>query len=105
MALVTLVVGLWEEAAFTINLIMSAAFLFQIDKRVYPSLLVAILKCMGTLPATILNGFLYRDLLILTVGGMCLIADLYYVYELWNNKTITPEKVQAKGCDDYESNN
>ena len=32
-----------------------------------------------TLSATILCGLLYRNLLILWLGGLCLLADIYYV--------------------------
>lgn len=93
MAISTLVFGLWAEAAFTINLIMSMAFLFRLDKQMYSSMLIAILKCIGTLPATILNGLLYDNTLILAIGGLCLIADVYYLFELLQRKTTLKEEI------------
>ena len=88
MATATLYAGFWEESAFIINFIMSVAFLFRMDKGIFCSLLIAILKCVGTLPATILNGMLNRNLLILTIGGLCLLADLLYIHDIMRTKKI-----------------
>lgn len=87
MAVIELGVGLWAEAAFAINLIMSVTFLFRLDKKTFVSLPIAVLKCLGTLPATILNGVLYKDGFVLAIGGLCLIADVYYIYDIWKQKT------------------
>ena len=83
MALFTFVADLWAETAFVINAIMSVVFLFRLDRQIHTSLSIAVLKCIGTFPATILNGILHKHLLILTIGGLCLLADLLYIYELW----------------------
>jgi len=91
MVLTTLGLSLWEVTAFTINLIMSVTFLFQLDKQVYPSVLIALLKCVGTLAATVLNGVVYRNYLILAIGGLCLFADLCYLYEIWKCKATANE--------------
>ena len=82
MAAVTLGANLWAYAAFVINLIMSVIFLFSLDKSMCPCLSIALLKCLGTSPATVLNGLIQRDLFILCVGGLCMIADLYYIFDL-----------------------
>lgn len=81
MAAITVGANLWAHAAFSINLIMSVAFLFGMDKRMYPSLFVALAKCVGTFSATILNGVLNRDYFILSIGGLCMIADLWYIFD------------------------
>lgn len=88
MSMATLVFGFWAETAFVINLIMSVFFLFQIDKQMHSSMLIALLKCIGTLPATILNGIIHGNYLILAIGGLCLIADVYYIYDIWKQKTV-----------------
>ncbi len=99
MAVATVGLGLWDVAAFAINLIMSVSFLFRLDKRVPILLSVAILKCLGTLPATILSGVLHTNILIITVGGLCLIADLWYIYEIWvNRKSIAFDKLAENGA-------
>ena len=82
MAAAVLGLGRWEETAFIINLIMSVLFLFPGSRQVYPSLPIAILKCLGTLSATFLHGIVQDDFLILTIGGLCLIADICYIYEV-----------------------
>ena len=86
MAAVTVGAGRWLEAAFSINLIMSVAFLYQTDQQVYRSAPIAFLKCIGTFAATILNGMIDRNLFALAIGGMCLIADVCYINDLWKNK-------------------
>lgn len=82
MMIFTLGLGLWKETAFLINLIMSVSYLFRIDKQIQLSLPIAILKCVGTLAATILNGVLLNDWFILLIGGLCFIADVYFIYEI-----------------------
>lgn len=94
MAGATLCAGFWEESAFVINLIMSVAFLFRVDRQIFRSLPIALLKCLGTLPAAILNGILYRNFFVLAIGGLCLFADLLYIYEiLKDHKTEINERV------------
>ena len=79
-AVPTLALNFWAETAFIMNFIMSVSFLFRIDKQMKQSLPIAILKCIGTLSATILNGVIYHDGFILLVGGLCLIADVLFIY-------------------------
>lgn len=86
MAVACLGLGKWSESAFVINLVMSIAFLFQWDKNVYPSIGIAILKCLGTAPATVLNGISRKDFLITLIGGLCLIADIFYIFEVMRSR-------------------
>lgn len=80
---VTCLLGYWIEIAFAINLIMSVLFLLNIDKTGYAySLSIAVLKCVGTLSATILYGLIYKNIFALSIGGMCLIADIIYIVGL-----------------------
>lgn len=82
MAIVTVFARLWSIVAFGINLFMSIAFVVQLDKQVHPSFVIALLKCIGTLAATVLNGIIMRDYVILLLGMLSLIMDLYYIIDL-----------------------
>ena len=81
MVLCTWMLGLWAETAFAINLIMSIFFLWSNHKRVFSSLTIAVLKFVGTLSATILNGIIHQDYIIVALGGLCFIADICYIIE------------------------
>lgn len=81
MALCAWVLGLWAETAFAINLIMSVFFLWSNRKRLFSSLTIAVLKLVGTLSATILNGVIYQNYIIVALGGLCFIADICYIVE------------------------
>lgn len=73
--------GEWEFSAFLINVIMSAAFVFRERKNIHApcSVMIATCKLIGTLAATILSGIIYWDPLILWLGGICFILDIYYL--------------------------
>lgn len=71
----------WEFSAFLINAIMSAAFIIRAHKDPGPwqSRFIAAGKLIGTLAATILNGIIYWNPLLLWLGGLCLLLDSYYL--------------------------
>ena len=73
--------GKWEFAAFLINLIMSMGFVLREHRNgnCPDSAIIAVMKLLGTLAATILCGLLNRSPLILWLGGLCFLADSYYV--------------------------
>ena len=86
----------WEISAFAINLTMSVSFVIRARKAPsnWTSLFIAITKLLGTLAATMLDGLLRRNALVLWLGGICMIFDIYYVYILTlrkegkNNETL-----------------
>lgn len=82
MSVFTMITGLWNLVAFGINLIMSITFVLRLDKQVHLSYIIAVLKCIGTLAATVLNGILIRNYGILLLGMLCLLADIYYIIDL-----------------------
>ena len=71
----------WGETSFVINAIMSAAFIWRIkvDKSSWTSYCVAINKLVGSLAATIGYGLIEKNILLLWIGGICLILDSYYL--------------------------
>ena len=71
----------WEVSAFLINIIMSVAFIVREERGedLYPSRVIAIAKMIGTLSATILNGIVFRNLVLLWLGGLCFIFDCSYL--------------------------
>jgi len=73
---------MWAYMAFLINAIMSALFLirFIMEPGLWVSIPIAIAKLKGTLAATILDGLMGRNLILLWLGGICLILDVCYVY-------------------------
>ena len=76
--------GYWEFAAFLINAIMSGLFILRAsrDHSPWTSSVIASAKLVGTLAATILNGVIFRNGVILWLGGLCLIFDSYYLMTL-----------------------
>lgn len=76
------VAGQWENSVFLINVVMSVEFLLRLgkDRSPWPSLGIAIAKLIGTLAATLLNGLIYPDPVVLWLGGICLLLDSYYVF-------------------------
>jgi hypothetical protein len=85
---VTRIQGAWEFSVFLINVIMSAEFLFRLSKdgSAWTSRPVAAAKLVGTLAATLLNGLIYPNRMVLWLGGICLFLDTYYVYRLFSNQ-------------------
>lgn len=71
----------WEFSAFLINAIMSAAFIVRASKSpgLRQSTVISIGKLIGTLAATILNGIIYWNPLLLWLGGLCFLFDCYYL--------------------------
>lgn len=88
-----LIGGFWKESVFLINLLMSALFLFKADTKVIDSISIAILKCVGTLAATILNGFIYANLIVVALGGFCFIADLCYICDVFAQRRSASAKI------------
>lgn len=84
--------GAWEFTAFAINAIMSAAFLLRENREedAPKSCLIAVTKLVGTLAATILNGIIWRNMLLLWLGGICLLFDGRYL-------AVCARKFQGKG--------
>lgn len=72
----------YEKIAFLINMIMSLLFLIRVYRNpadwISPE--IGILKLIGTLAATILNGIIYTNFAILYLGGICLAMDVNYLY-------------------------
>ena len=82
----------WLVSVFTINLLMSIEFFVALRaETIYPSILVALFKMIGTFAATILNGLVISDRFVLWIGGCCLILDIYYFVCLLQ-KEVTYEK-------------
>ena len=73
---------LW--VSFFINALMSALFVLRTRRGDHrgDSLIIAAGKLTGTLSASILNGLLYPNLLVLWLGGICFIFDSCYVWLL-----------------------
>ena len=71
----------WQLSVFIINFIMSTEFVYRInhDDCAWISISIAILKMIGTSAATLLNGIVDRNMLILWIGGLCFIVDIYYI--------------------------
>lgn len=82
--LLSRVAGQWENSVFLINVVMSAEFILRLEKDHAPwmSLGIAIAKLIGTFAATLLNGWIYPDSVVLWLGGICLLLDSYYVFRL-----------------------
>ncbi len=80
----------WTFLAFFMNLIMSIEFIFSFNKDAtkYSSRFIAITKLIGTLFATLLNGLMYKDQLILGIGGLCLILDIYFLMLLLSKRNL-----------------
>ena len=80
--------GGWLFSVFLINLIMSTEFIVRQhrDHTNWASLWIAVCKLAGTLSASILNGAMYRNALVLWLGGLCLLADIYYTILLLNER-------------------
>lgn len=80
--------GKWEFAAFLINAIMSAGFVLRLYRNdTFPeSVIIAGAKLVGTLAATILNGLIWWNPVLLWLGGLCLLLDGYYLISILNNK-------------------
>lgn len=70
----------WEFTAFLINAIMSLLFIIEEKQKTLKknSVIIAISKLVGTLAATILNGIIWWNPLILWLGGICFFFDCYY---------------------------
>jgi len=68
-------------SAFLSNVWMSVAFIWNCVRGIgqRASRLIAISKMLGTLCATLLEGVMYRNLLVLYLGGVCFLLDLYYL--------------------------
>ena len=71
----------WAQWAFAINLLISLAFIWRKvrDRSPWTSLWIACCKLIGTLAATIGDGLLNKNPIILWLGGLCLLADIYYI--------------------------
>ena len=82
------VAGQWKFSVFLINVLMSGDFIARLKKDHSPwtSHLVAITKLIGTLAATVLNGFIYFDTIVLWLGGICFLLDAYYLFLLFKLK-------------------
>ena len=67
--------------AFLDNVLMSALFVVRHfrDDSDWESPWIAWAKLVGTLCATVVYGILIRNYLVLWLGGLCLILDMYYV--------------------------
>ncbi len=78
----------WKSSVFVINLIMSVNFIVRMkrDQTHWTSNIIAVTKLLGTFSATVLNGLIYRNMLILWLGGLCLILDIYYMLLLRKEK-------------------
>ena len=72
--------GQWEFAAFLINAIMSTGFVLRTlqDGFYQGSIVIAAAKLVGTLAATILNGWIWWNPVLLWLGGLCFMLDGYY---------------------------
>lgn len=83
--------GGWQSSVFVDNIIMSSEFVYRRkrDNAFMPSRFIAVAKLIGTLAATILNGWLIRNMLVLWLGGLCFLLDLYYLILLFD---CDPEK-------------
>ena len=70
----------WEISAFVINLIMSVSFVIRLRKEYahWTSFFIAITKMIGTFAATLLDGILNGNAIVLWLGGLCLFMDVYY---------------------------
>lgn len=81
---------LWEISAFCINAVMSIAFLVRTytDHTLWTSITIATAKLVGTLAATILNGIILWNPLILWLGGLCLICDVFYLSRLMKSQGV-----------------
>lgn len=82
------VTGSWAQWAFGINLLMSVAFVWRKlrDNSPWTSRWIAICKLIGTLAVTIGEGALRRNPMILWLGGLCFMVDIYYFKLLSENK-------------------
>lgn len=80
----TRIAGKWEFSVFLINAIMSVEFIFRLEKddSCWTSYTIAVAKLIGTFSATILNGLIFRNMMVLWLGGICLMLDSYYVFRL-----------------------
>lgn len=80
--------GKWEFAAFLINAIMSAGFVLRLHRNhEFPeSAVIAGAKLVGTLAATILNGWIWWNPVLLWLGGICFLLDGYYLVSIVHKK-------------------
>lgn len=80
----------WVLTAFLDNVIMSVLFIYRRTKDHTPwtSRLIAVAKMIGTFSATILEGLIWWNPMILYIGGMCFLLDLYYAATLFSNDSL-----------------
>ena len=77
----TFCANMWEISAFVINLLMSVLFLCR-KPGVWSLKSIALLKMIGTISATVLNGWVFDSLIIVWLGGLIFIVDAYYFFGL-----------------------
>lgn len=82
----TRIAGEWEFSVFLINVIMSVEFILRLEKddSFWTSRTIAVAKLIGTFAAAILNGLVFRNMMVIWLGGICLMLDSYYVFRLIN---------------------
>ena len=78
--------GYWKFLAFLINAIMSAGFVLRTLRNDFhrESVLIAVAKLVGTLAATVLNGWIWWNPTVLWLGGLCFLLDGYYLISVFN---------------------
>lgn len=78
----------WKTSVFFINVVMSIAFIVQRQKvaSFRGAWCIALGKLIGTLAATILNGFIFRSHFVLWLGGICFLLDSYYFTLILENR-------------------
>lgn len=78
----------WEFSVFFINVVMSIAFIVQRQKvaSFRGAWFIALGKLIGTLAATVLNGFIFRSHFVLWLGGICFLLDSYYFTLILDNR-------------------
>lgn len=74
-------------ASFLDNVFMSLAFIVRYyhDRSNWKSKMVGIFKLLGTLFATIVNGIIIQNMVVLVLGLISLIADIIYVVLLYSD--------------------
>lgn len=97
--------GKWEFAAFLINAIMSVGFVLRLfqERNQHNSTVIAIMKLLGTLAATILNGWIRRNPLLLWLGGLCFLLDGYYLIVNLCNKKEGEDFAKTKYTEEKQS--
>lgn len=80
----TRIQGAWEFSVFLINVIMSVEFILRLEKddSGWTSRIIAVAKLIGTSAATILNGLFLGNMIVIWLGGICLMLDSYYIFRL-----------------------